>query len=763
MSEVHNIQASFAGGEWSPLMEGRVDLPTYRQSMRTMENFFCLPQGPAKTRPGLRFVAETKDSSKKARLISFIYSNQQAYILEFGDLYIRFYMQQAQIELTDGSAAYEIVSPWSTADLPMLQCEQSKDVLYILCPGHVPQKLSRTGNTDWTLAAVTFNDGPYLDENGTITSTITPSATSGSISLIASDAIFQKGHIGSLWRLRYTGDSTLKKFTGDGQNSSTRTVCGKLIVDISNDTSWVGRIVLQRSVDAGSTWYDCATFSGVSKQEFVETGMDVQFRLRTVDWSAGTATGILIEIERWGVVQVTAYTSHHVVHGTVLATLGGTGATPYWREGAWSDVNGYPKAISFHDERLLFGGTSHESTNIWGSIVGDYQNFSPADDTASGPITFNITKLNNPIQWLRSGEAIAVGSLGEEVLLASRKQEPISATNPPYADLQSTFGTQLNTFPLEVGPGLIYCQSGGRKIRAFTYNLETNKFLSDDLTLLADHVTASGIKGIVYQAMPHSLLWGWLANGEMISCTYERIGSDTSKGWHRHITDGVVESMAVIPSAWGSSTGRHEVWAVVARTVLGQTRRYIEVMADNYEPATQSDYFCVDCGLTYSGALTGTVTGLDHLEGCAVEAQVDGASAGLYTVLGGEITLADGLTGRKIHVGLPYTCTLKQQRAEVGAADGTAQGRVKEIASVVLRLKNSLGGKVGVSGGRMLEIEDFVGLKRILGRAPVLFTGDTDPIPWPGDADKEGSVTIVQDKAAPMTVLAIMSDTLCHD
>lgn len=88
---------SFNAGELTPLVDGRSDLEKYYFGCRLMENFIPLPYGPAERRPGTYFVAELKDNDKKANLVSFQYSTEQAYILEFGDEYIRFCKDRGQI------------------------------------------------------------------------------------------------------------------------------------------------------------------------------------------------------------------------------------------------------------------------------------------------------------------------------------------------------------------------------------------------------------------------------------------------------------------------------------------------------------------------------------------------------------------------------------------------------------------------------------------------------------------------------------------
>ncbi len=95
---VSPILNSFNAGEWSPKMWNRVDLAQYNSACKYMRNFVMLVHGGATRTPGTKFIAEIKDSSKKARLIPFQYSTEQAYVIEMGGGYARFYMNQEQIQ-----------------------------------------------------------------------------------------------------------------------------------------------------------------------------------------------------------------------------------------------------------------------------------------------------------------------------------------------------------------------------------------------------------------------------------------------------------------------------------------------------------------------------------------------------------------------------------------------------------------------------------------------------------------------------------------
>jgi hypothetical protein len=235
------IQTNFTAGELSPRLEGRIDVAKYGNGCKTLENMISQKHGPASRRGGFYFASEVKTSSKKTRIMPFEFSVTQAYILEFGDQYIRFFKNYGRINSGPFSgefsndfnkdSAYEVASPYLEAELFELVITQSADVLYIAHKNHEPRKLSRTGDTNWTLSIIDFKDGPYNAIN-TTTTTLTPSGTSGSVTITASaitginnGAGFKSTDVGRLIRFEDSGNNwswlTITAFTSATQVTAT--------------------------------------------------------------------------------------------------------------------------------------------------------------------------------------------------------------------------------------------------------------------------------------------------------------------------------------------------------------------------------------------------------------------------------------------------------------------------------------------------------------------------------------------------------------
>lgn len=203
-------QASFNAGEWSPLLFGRTDLPKRRNAVGPTLNYVGTLQGPETRRPGTAYVAATADSSN-VRLQPFEFSTTQVYILEFTPGQVRFYTNGGQ--LLSGGSPYAVVTPYTAADLPGLYFTQSADVLYIVHPSYPPKTLSRLGATNWVLADMVFQDGPYLPRNVTATklscSASTPGTTGATVTADSTAGIndgagFQSSDVGRLLRINNT-------------------------------------------------------------------------------------------------------------------------------------------------------------------------------------------------------------------------------------------------------------------------------------------------------------------------------------------------------------------------------------------------------------------------------------------------------------------------------------------------------------------------------------------------------------------------------
>ncbi len=592
----------FNGGEISPLLLARNDFVKYSNSCKQLQNMIVLSQGPARRRSGTKFIATTKDNSV-ARLIPFEFSKTDTYMLEFTNLLMRAYRNGALI--LDGGNPFELVTNFTTAQLPDIQFVQSADVMWMVHPDHETQELTRTGHTSWTLTDIDLITGPFQPIN-TTTTTITPSATTGTVTLTASTGIFESGHVGSIWQLSHIVDNSAVSgsFTGTGNSSTVTLLEGQEYIFTTHGT-WTGTVILQRSYDAGSTFQDVVTrhYEDDGNMDFsrFELVDEALYRVRMDSFTSGQLDfnfeALTVELD--GVVEITVFTNTTTVTATVQSVLGNTTATEVWAEGYFSPKNGWAETVVFHEERIVYGGIDNFPQTIWMSQSGDFDNFT-AGTLAADAVIYSLPG-QNPIQWMASQDFLFIGTLGGAGRLGGNSpHNAISAEEIPTYRQQTYTGSSAIQ-AVVANDQILFVERGSRKLREFAFNLERDKYVSPDLTLLAEHITESGIDEIAYQERPESILWSVTSDGVLLSFTYKR--EQEVIAWARHITDGTVESVGVIPG-----TEEDEVWLVVNRTIEAATKRYVEQMQPLDWGDDQEDMWFVDSGLQFDGGPSVVIT-----------------------------------------------------------------------------------------------------------------------------------------------------------
>jgi hypothetical protein len=401
----------------------------------------------------------------------------------------------------------------------------------------------------------------------------------------------------------------------------------------------------------------------------------------------------------YGVLKVTGFTDTTHVTVEVLTAAYATTATTIWAEGAWSTRRGQPRTVCLHDQRLWFGGTASKAQTFWGSAIDDFQNFrlGTLDDSS---VEFTLASAEqNAINWMVSGKKLCIGTTGDEHTVDAGETGTVITATAINVVTQSNTGSKYIQ-ALRLNGLCMFVERQGRKIDEFVYNFNEDNYVTPDLTLLAEHVTRGGIVQMAFQKQPDSIVWCVTGEGKLIGMTYQRDQKVT--GWHRHETDGTVESVACI---YGDGEGADELWLIVNRTIDGVTKRYVERLDPNYRTTLDDEdvanWFYVDCGITATPDDL-TVDGLDHLEGKTVSVLLDGKVQPDCVVDGGEITLS--ATGDVAQVGLSYTSTLEPLPLEMQLQDGTAQGRKFRVHACTTRVYKSAGGQILAEGANWDEI-----------------------------------------------------------
>lgn len=822
MPRVSIQQTNFTAGEISPRLIGRTDIDRYANAAALLINAHPVIHGGAKNRSGTRYVAPAKEAAKAARLIPFVVSRDEAYQLEFGHNFVRVYA-------AGGAAAHivELATSYTEAMLPDLDYVQGESTMFLAHPDVPLQRLRRISSTTWELVAAPLQVVPF-DEIGhtqAIGITLGSAGVGATTATSAAGDIFLPGDVGRVltWG---TGAATITAWgstLGVSVNvtspfASTTLPAGEWVIDSSPQAyvrasadGPVGSTIKLNAALGRSAGITLSAFTGAGVTVTASTGvfsaLDVG-RMLYADEGVATITGytsatvITVEVTTdfvfkeaaaggWGItgsiwrpadlgryvringglVRITSLPSTLSAEGVVVQALDSIVVSPplAWslEDALWSARLGYPRTVTLHEQRLWAAGTKTFPQRLWGSVTGEYLNFTKgSNDTDACDFTLAADEIN-PISYLASLRSLVVHTYGGEFSVQGGVEKPITPTNVRIRS-ESPHGSK-GVRPVTVGKESIFVQRAGRKVRAMGYRYDFDGYASPDLSVLAEHITTSGITSMAYQQEPDLLLWATRADGTLLSCTLDRDQQVT--GWARHYTTGAVEWVSTIPNG-----AREEVWLLVRRKISGATVRYIEVMDETWEPiypsATDPDAFppfelprvyglTLDAAKEFNSPAGATSFSAPHLAGCEVGIVADGAVQGRQTVpAGGTITL--GRPAKRVLIGLPFRVQITPLTPEVGTGTGTAQGNAMRTGEVTLRLLDTVGGKVVDSEGGEQQLPSRRIGSDVLDQPPEVRTGNvrTELLGWARGAS---TFSIVQDDPLPIHVLSVVRKFTVND
>lgn len=742
---------SFNAGLLSPLLGGRPDLEKWQSGLVRCDNLIPRVQGALQRAAGSVFVGAVKDSVMRCWLAPFVFSQADAFVLEFGPGYIRFFRNRGRLVDTDDEI-FEIESPYLAADLTRadgsfgVRFEQSGDVVYLACAGHAPRVLKRLANLNWVLEVFEARGGPFQDANTDEAVTVLATGVltvGGTVTLTASSGIFEAGHVGGLFELELKDGADVRAWqvrtttdVGDRRRADGRHyLCSQVgPVDTSDKPAICGE---ELPVHTRGKYWD-----GTGEEQKGD----------------GAVGSIGVEWEYlhsgYGHMRITGVSSATLATAEVLARLPdelATQASYRWAFGAWSPAAGWPDNVCFFRERLSW----FRGQQVWHSTAGDFANFEARTHGEVLPDSAVVLSIQsaqgNPIEWAaptRSVLFIGAGG-GEHSLKAQTGASPYGPGNTQQ-DPETAWGG-VGVEPVQVGAGVVFVEKLGRRLRMLVpaqdgYEaLDLNKYRG----LMAPVIA------MAWQQTPHESVWCVTAEGGLEALTLQL--EDKVFAWRRHLLAGAVESVAVVPSPDG---GRDDVWLIVRRQIDGEARRYVEVMAAEYEAGDdQALSIYAASALTYAGAPTATLSGLEHLEGMGVTVKADGAAHPDRVVSGGAITLQAPAGKAVVGLAAPYAGQIMP--LEAGAAAGSAQGRIKRVHGLTVRLLDSLGGRFGPAPGRCDPLQH-----RRAGEAmdgpPALTSGDV-AMTFPGGYDGAATIAFEGDDGFPFTLIGLYPELVTYE
>lgn len=549
MSRVSRDQLSFSSGEISPLLRARPDYQRYQTGLASCVGFLPLRQGGITRAPGTIFRGYTRDNAP-ARLIPFEFARNDSLILEFTAGWMRVW-RYGELVRTSGGAIYERAHPYTAEDLETLQWVQSADVIYLAGGGKPIQRLARMALNNWSIGNASFTNGPFRVQNLTKAHTIQASAATGSVTLTASQATFNAGHVGSLMRLEVRDYADVPLWTGNTD------------ISVGNRMRYDGRIY---ELTAGS---NTGVNPPMHDDGIDQVGLDPVVKWRYI------GDGV-------GIARITAVTNATTATATVLRRLPDqiiTTPSYRWSEGAWSEVHGYPAAIEIHDQRLVAAATPSEPRTLWFSTIGDFTDFgagTEADEAFSYAIAGGTSQ--NRVIWLKSGRSgLHIGALGEEYSARNERAEALSATTASFG-FDSSYGSKEGIRPIAPDGRPIFVSKDGQRLIEIAYDLQSDANRAAELSLPSEHLGAAGFEEIAWQSAPMRLAWLRRGDGGLAAMVYDP--TEEVLGWARcPVAGGRVEAMAVASDPDGT---RDILTMVVAREIGGETVRMVEDQAENW-------------------------------------------------------------------------------------------------------------------------------------------------------------------------------------
>ena len=683
MARVRVPLNNFQFGEVSPSLTSRTDTKVYTNAAEQVRNFFIRSEGGLKKRTGTKRLANfgsspsftaTTSLRQSVRIEPFIFSDDEKYIIAFSNTRIEIF----QINPSTGAVASVqaitsqswLVNTTSAPYLEEITFAQQGDLMFICHNTFQTRILERTGLTTFTVSTFNFDssrDGndifqPYFAFQA-LGVTISSNATTGSSKTLTTSAdYFVSDHVGTdiligETRCRITG------FT----NATTVTATIN------------GTLRQQLPIDSLKTFENTSTVQVTQALHGLATGASVTFeRAGSLGGIAnnhinGARTVTVIDANTYEFSAGATASSSAIGGGSPRVITGA--ATTEWLEQSYSALRGYPAAVTFHQNRLWFGGTLAQPDGIWGSKSGQFFNFDigDAEDNDALDLTANVGEIFS-IRHLVSNRDLQVFTTGAELFVQAPTDKPVTPSNAQIRR-QTPYGASF-VKPTVFDGATLFIQKTGSALREFLFTDSEAAYTSVAVSGLAPHlildpVQMTSIKG----ALNRSESYAFLINNDGTIAVFYSVRGDQKAGWTLWDTEGT----------WHSICAVHErLFVVCARDDgSGTTKLFLEEF--------QTDMPMDFCD-TFSGSASVFGSLGSHFANDAVVKATNGNDfLGSFTVSGASIDASAVKSGlSQAFIGYAFTPTLKTLPIDATIQGGPLTGEPRQIPKVILDLFSTL-------------------------------------------------------------------------
>jgi len=692
------------------------------------------------------------------KLIPFEFNNQQTYILEFGNLYVRIRRHDnAKIDTVNNCSYIEVETPYTDKDVDNIDFVQKGDVLFLVDGNHRPKQLERHSESDWQLNNYEYINGPFKEQDNSIKGYFDYS--NGDYLVKSSGYNFKQSDIGKIFNIEtfFKAQTLFSGSVGTGEHTSSVILSGSSWSFYTSGT-WAGTVKIQISND-NVHWRDYKTISSTVANntgsynasltgEFddivfvrivsnLTTDNSFQYTFQSLGFYENVSFEILsLVASTTAKIKLQEFESDSVV--TFANNYTSSANAEPLQASAWED-GAYPKHITFYQDRLVFANTKNYPFTIWASETSDYYSFKIHSELLdSDSIQTNVVGDGlNEITALVS--LMSLIAFTENGVFRTGIDEWNATGN--FALTKQSKGGACAVRPVTIDNSCIYVRPTKDNIRDFYYQYQIDSYAGEQLDILArDLFDNKKIKQLAYQEQDKTI-WVLFEDGSLCYCCYMK--EQEVLGWNEFETDGKVVSIATIMSDFNDT-----LYLAIERN----DEIFIEKLDKRFNSKNIQDQIFLDSAVVYTngGQYFSVITGLDHLTDKIVTVLADGFVIEKKKVVNGEIVL-DNLIKKAI-VGLSYQTIVETLDINFAGQGQDTKAQKRRLIKADLEFIDSCDVECGTSNGKIDEIifrED-----EPLGQAVGLKT-ECKSINFTSNSAKKTHIVIRQNKPLPFTVANI--------